>query len=43
VQEVSWFARDDLLPFVTVGWRSLLWPLERLFSRSATRGAGTRP
>jgi D-aspartate ligase len=43
VQEVSWFARDDLLPFVTVGWRSLLWPLEQQFSRSATRGAGTRP
>lgn len=34
VQEGAWFARDDLLPFITMGWFSLQWTFERLFTKA---------
>lgn len=34
VEEASWFARDDLAPFFSMGWRSLQWALEQKFKKS---------
>jgi len=34
VEEASWFARDDLAPFITMGWRSLLWAFGRRFTKT---------
>lgn len=34
VEEASWFARDDLAPFFSMGWRSLQWALEQKFKQS---------
>lgn len=34
VEEASWFARDDLAPFFSMGWRSLQWALEKKFKKS---------
>lgn len=34
VEETAWFARDDLVPFLMVGWSSLQWALERLFAKT---------
>lgn len=31
VEEASWFARDDLAPFMMMGWRSCQWAFEKLF------------
>jgi predicted ATP-grasp superfamily ATP-dependent carboligase len=33
VEEASWFARDDLAPFFSMGWRSLQWVLEQKFKK----------
>jgi D-aspartate ligase len=33
VEEASWFARDDLTPFVMVWWRSFQWAFEKLFKK----------
>lgn len=33
VEEASWFARDDLAPFIMVWWRSFQWAFEKLFSK----------
>jgi D-aspartate ligase len=33
VEEASWFARDDLAPFFSMGWRSLQWALEQRFNK----------
>jgi predicted ATP-grasp superfamily ATP-dependent carboligase len=33
VEEGFWFARDDLGPFVMMGWSSLQWAFERLFTK----------
>jgi predicted ATP-grasp superfamily ATP-dependent carboligase len=33
VQEASWFARDDLAPFLMVWWRSFQWAFEKIFSK----------
>jgi D-aspartate ligase len=33
VEEASWFAADDLLPFVMMGRHSLRWTFERLFTK----------
>ncbi len=30
VEEAGWFARDDLAPFIMMGWHSLKWGLERI-------------
>lgn len=34
VEEASWFARDDLMPFVIMWWRSFQWIFERLFRKA---------
>ncbi len=33
VEEASWFACDDLSPFIMMTWRSFQWGFERLFSK----------
>lgn len=33
VEEASWFARDDLAPFLLVWWRSFQWAFEKLFNK----------
>ncbi len=33
VEEGFWFARDDLAPFMMMGWSSLQWAFERLFTK----------
>jgi len=33
VEEASWFARDDLAPFLMVWWRSFQWAFEKLFTK----------
>jgi len=33
VDEASWFARDDLAPFLMVWWRSFQWAFEKLFTK----------
>lgn len=33
VAEASWFAHDDLTPFVMVWWRSFQWAFEKLFKK----------
>ncbi len=33
VEEAAWFARDDLVPFVAMGWSSFRWALERLLTK----------
>jgi D-aspartate ligase len=37
VEEASWFARDDLAPFFSMGWRSLQWAFERKFKKSGQK------
>ena len=33
VEEGAWFARDDLAPFAMMGWSSVQWAFERLFTK----------
>jgi len=33
VEEASWFARDDLAPFIMVWWRSFQWAFVKLFTK----------
>src|SRR5712692_10437178 len=33
VEEGFWFARDDLAPFMMMGWSSLQWAFERLIAQ----------
>jgi D-aspartate ligase len=33
VEEASWFALDDFVPFMMMGWSSLRWAFERLLSK----------
>ena len=30
VEEAAWFARDDLAPFIMMGWHSFKWGFERI-------------
>jgi predicted ATP-grasp superfamily ATP-dependent carboligase len=34
VEEAFWFARDDLAPFMMMGWSSLQWAFDRLFTNA---------
>jgi len=46
VKEGAWFARDDMGPFVMMGWSSFRWALDRFFTKvrgvSARRFGGRR-
>jgi D-aspartate ligase len=35
IEEASWFAWDDLTPFMMMGWRSLQWASERMFTKAS--------
>src|SRR5260370_40883180 len=48
VEEASWFAWDDLAPFMMMGWRSLQWASGRIFPKASkpqiqAEVSGTRP
>ncbi|HEV2581960.1 MAG TPA: hypothetical protein VGT44_13985 [Ktedonobacteraceae bacterium] len=34
VEETSWFAPDDPLPFFSMGWRSLRWAIDKRFKKT---------
>ena len=36
IEETAWFARDDLLPFIAMGWTSLVKAVRRLKDRIRT-------
>lgn len=33
VEEGAWFARDDMVPFVMMGWSSFRWGVKKLFTK----------